>query len=81
MEPINNAIHFKCRLANRQEALVELGIIQSPEDLGDFAHNLSILIPYLPKLTDLFLLRSVRKSFQEQSNLFARLDEHAAKNQ
>lgn len=30
------------RLANRQEALVELGIIQSPEDLGDFAHDLSI---------------------------------------
>ncbi|KZP30044.1 hypothetical protein FIBSPDRAFT_884345 [Athelia psychrophila] len=54
------------KLANRQGALIELGIIHSPAHLAEFAQEL--------------LYCSVRKTEAEQTELVRRLDEHAAEN-
>jgi hypothetical protein len=73
-----NCVH-DCRLLQRQIALIELGMIQTPEELPIFAQDLygrSLFSSSFNVHTLMGRYFSGKKSPEEQNELLAKLDAH-----
>jgi len=67
------------RLASRHNALVQLGMINSPEEVPVFARELSVLFFLLifSQLTARNVISSAQQSLEAQNEIIAELDKWA----